>query len=95
MKTPIALGVVGIAVVIGFRCLPREVRGRLTSVIKHRISERFEHMMAELPAGFPPKLVMSVLPKLQAQNEQIIAMLREQNELLRGHQHSAAATTAP
>jgi hypothetical protein len=31
----------------------------------------------------PPKLVMSILPKLHAQNDQIIAMLREQNELLR------------
>ncbi len=95
MKTPIAIGVAGVAFAIAFRCLPREVRGRLTSVIKHRISEHFEHMIAELPEGFPPKLVMSVLPKLQAQNDQIIAMLREQNELLlREHQHTSAATTS-
>ncbi len=40
-------------------------------------------MMDSLPEGAPPKLILSVLPKLQAQNEQIIAMLREQNELLR------------
>ena len=39
--------------------------------------------MLSLPANAPPKLVMSILPKLQAQNEEIIAMLREQNELLR------------
>jgi hypothetical protein len=28
---------------------------------------------------------MSVLPRLQAQNDQIVALLREQNELLRRH----------
>jgi hypothetical protein len=32
---------------------------------------------------------MSVLPKLQAQNDQIVAMLREQNELLREQQRNA------
>jgi hypothetical protein len=45
--------------------------------------EGMEHMMANLPEGAPPKLVMSILPKRQAQNDQIIAMLREQNEFLR------------
>ena len=94
MKTQIAIGLVGVAGVIAFRCLPREVRGRLTSAIKHRISQHCEHMMADLPEGSPPKLVMSVLPKLQEQNDQIIVMLREQNELLREHQRSSAATTA-
>jgi hypothetical protein len=42
-----------------------------------------ERMMASLPDNAPPKLVMSILPKLQAQNEQIISMLTEQNEMLR------------
>ena len=36
----------------------------------------------------PPKLIMSVLPKLQVQNDQIIALLREQNELLRERPHA-------
>jgi hypothetical protein len=45
--------------------------------------ENMEQMMASLPEGSPPKLVMSILPKLQAQNDQILAILREQNELLR------------
>jgi hypothetical protein len=44
-----------------------------------------EHMMASLPDNSPPKLVMSVLPRLRDQNDQIIAMLREQNALLRKH----------
>ncbi len=94
MKTPIVLTVAGVAGVIAFRCLPREVRGRLGSIIKHRISQRCEHMLAGFPEGSPPKLVMSVLPKLQAQNDQIIAMLKEQNEILRERQHTSGATTA-
>ena len=48
-----------------------------------RMVEHMGRMMASLPEGAPPKLVASILPKLQTQNEQIIAMLREQNELLR------------
>jgi hypothetical protein len=47
-----------------------------------------KNMMANLPEDTPPKLIMSVLPKLQAQNEQIIVMLREQNELLRQNVHA-------
>jgi hypothetical protein len=44
-----------------------------------------EHVMASLPESSPPKLVMSVLPRLREQNDQIIAMLQEQNALLREH----------
>jgi hypothetical protein len=40
-------------------------------------------MMEGLPPDSPPKLVMSILPRLQQQNDEIIALLREQNELLR------------
>jgi hypothetical protein len=45
--------------------------------------QRMEHMMASLPENSPPKLIVSVLPRLRDQNEQMIAMLRDQNELLR------------
>ncbi len=93
MKTFIVLGVAGIASAIAFRCLPREMRGRLASGMKHRISERVEHIMAGLPEDFPPKLIMSVLPKLRVQNDQIIAMLQEQNELLRKQQRTSVAMT--
>ena len=86
MKPLTALGLVAVGGVIAFQCLPTEVRGRLTARVKDRMTKKMERMMASLPENAPPKLIMSVLPKLQAQNEQIIAMLREQNELLRGQQ---------
>jgi hypothetical protein len=40
-------------------------------------------MIEGLPADSPPKLVMSILPRLREQNDEMIALLREQNELLR------------
>jgi hypothetical protein len=56
--------------------------------------KRMEQMMASLPEGAPTKLVMSMLPRLQTQNDQIVAMLREQNDLLRQHVSSTGETRA-
>jgi hypothetical protein len=42
-----------------------------------------ERMMERMPPNSPPRLVMSTLPRLQQQNDEIITLLREQNELLR------------
>ncbi len=42
-----------------------------------------ERMMERMPPDSPPKLVMSILPRLREQNDEIVALLREQNELLR------------
>jgi hypothetical protein len=87
MKKLIALGLATVGGMIAFWCLSRQFRSRLTAVVRNRMIGGMEHMMASLPEGAPPKLVMSILPRLQAQNDQIIAMLREQNELLR-EQHT-------
>jgi hypothetical protein len=51
--------------------------------------KRMENVIAGLPENAPPKLVTSILPKLRAQNDQIITLLQEQNELLRRQQQSA------
>lgn len=88
MKTLFTLGAIAAGGVIAFRCLPRASRNRMTAAMKDRMLKRCEHLMASLPEEAPPKLIMSVLPKLQAQNDQVIAMLREQNALLREQQHA-------
>ncbi len=90
MKTLIALGAAAVAGTLAFRYLPQARRDRLTAAMKDRMMKHCEHMMASLPEEAPPKLIMSILPKLQAQNDQIIALLREQNELLRERQHVGA-----
>jgi hypothetical protein len=81
MNRSIVIGATVIGGVIAFRALRR----RLGSALGRRMLQHMQHMMASLPESSPPKLVMSVLPRLRDQNEQIIAMLREQNAFLRDH----------
>ena len=88
MKALVALGL-ATAGVAAFLCLPREARGRVTTAAGHWITERMEHMMAILPEGAPPKIIKSILPRLREQNDQIIALLQEQNALLREWQRTA------
>lgn len=83
MNRYIALGATVIGGVIAFRSLSKAPRRRLGSVLGRRMLRHMEHMMASLPDNSPPKLVVSVLPRLREQNDQIIAMLREQDTLLR------------
>lgn len=86
MKRFIALGAIVLGGAIAFQVLAREPRRRIGSAVRQRMLKRMERMMAGLPEGSPPRLVMSVLPHLREQNDEILRMLREQNELLRaGH----------
>ena len=89
MRRSIALGATVVGGVIALRSLSPAPRRRLTSAVSRRIRQRMERRMANLPEDAPPKLVMSVLPRLRDQNDQIISMLREQNELLREHVQTA------
>ena len=56
--------------------LAEEPRRRLNAAIGRRVLQRMEWMMASLPEDSPPRLAMSVLPRLREQNDQIIAMSR-------------------
>ena len=58
--------------------------GRTT--IRQRMMAR---MLEGMPSNSPPKLVMTILPRLQQQNDEIIALLRDQNELLRSQSQRA------
>lgn len=91
MRRSIAMGTAMAAMAaLAWRYLPRHAPaqngagrgGGLSGAMMRHLGR----MLAHMPDNAPPKLVMSVLPRLQAQNEQIIAMLREQNELLRRQQ---------
>jgi hypothetical protein len=83
MRGLLALGAVGIgALIAARRLLPSEGRhpARPEPTLRQRLMAR---MMEGLPPDSPPKLVISILPRLREQNDEIIALLREQNELLR------------
>ena len=85
MNRFIVFGAAVVGGVIAFRSLSGAPRRRVGTALGLRMLRHMEHMMASLPESSPPKLVMSVLPRLREQNDQIIAMLREQNALLREH----------
>ena len=84
-----AVGAAAVGGLIVYRCLPQETRDRLSAAVAHWMARHMEKMMANLPENTPPRLVMSILPRLRAQNDQIIAMLQEQNELLRRGKRTA------
>ena len=83
MKKSIALGTIVIGGVIALRAFSPTRRRRVRTAVRRRMLQRMEQVMASLPEDAPPKLVMSVLPRLREQNDRIIGLLREQNELLR------------
>jgi hypothetical protein len=68
----LAIGAAIGGVIAAGRFLRSKGRGRI-----------MERMMERMPPDSPPKLVMSILPRLREQNDEIVALLREQNELLR------------
>lgn len=80
-RFPVIVAIAGVAGFVGHKLSkqtgPRE--GGLT-VMRNKMMKK---MMASMPEDSPPKLVMSILPHLQAQNEEILALLKEQNDLLR------------
>jgi hypothetical protein len=85
IRRVLALGAVAVGGVIAAgRLLPsrgRGLEGRAGPTLRQRMMAR---MLEGLPPDSPPKLVMSILPRLREQNDEIIALLREQNEILRG-----------
>jgi hypothetical protein len=56
---------------------------RFATKLRQRLKSHMGRMMEVMPDGSPPRLVMSTLPRLAEQNDQILALLREQNALIR------------
>ncbi len=61
----------------------REPLSRFAAKMRERVRSHMGRMMEEMPEDSPPRLVMSTLPRLAEQNDQILALLREQNALMR------------
>ena len=64
------------------RTLLKRTRGGdpVRAPMQQRVIER---MLNAMPEDSPPKRIVSTLPRLQQQNEEIIALLKQQNEILR------------
>ena len=89
MSRSMALGTFVLAGVATLLVLSPDRRHRIGAGVRRRMIQRMEHMLAGLPEESPPKLIMTILPQLRKQNEEIIAMLREQNALLRDQQEKS------
>ncbi len=83
MNKLVGLGLVVAGGLIAVQAMSPVRRRRLGDAVRNRMLGRMERMMAGLPEGSPPKLIMSVLPQLRDQNNRILQMLQEQNDWLR------------
>ena len=77
----IIVALAGTAVLVGQQ-LGAQNRPRRNGCTEMR-NKMMKRMMAAMPEDSPPKLIMSILPRLKEQNEQILALLEEQRDLLR------------
>ena len=73
-------------VFVARRLLTAEGRERLSQRrerMMERMRERMSSMIESLPEDSPPRVVVSGIRRMQEQNEELLALLREQNDLLR------------
>ena len=76
----------------------RESMSQMPAAMRTRMMERMARMMEEMPEDLPPKVFMSSLRRLQEQNDELLALMREQNDLLRerlGAGQPSPSTNAP
>ena len=87
MKKVLLLMAILLGGVIAVRCLlPAEGRAGLSGLpaaMMGRMGRMVEACMEHMPDEAPPKVMMSGMRRMQEQNEQLIVLLREQNDLLR------------
>lgn len=61
----------------------RPLGHRLKAMIQKRLRAHMQRMLETMPEDSPPRLVMSVLPRLEEQNDEILALLRRHDVLVR------------
>jgi hypothetical protein len=77
----LTIAIAGAALLVGHQLLAQRRPQRAGfAAMRRKIMKR---MIDAMPEDSPPKLVMSILPRLQEQNDQILALLKEQTDLLR------------
>jgi uncharacterized membrane protein YccC len=60
-----------------------EARRRLATKARERFASHMEHMLNRMPEGSPPRLIMTTLPRLAEQNDEILALLHDHDTRLR------------
>jgi len=78
-RLPLTVVIAGAAFFLGQELARNRPQRDGFAALRRKMMKR---MMDAMPEDSPPKLVMSILPRLQEQNDQVLVMLKEQNELL-------------
>ena len=93
--TALAIGAAIASAMAVRRVLPAERRAKIRERVFRAPRAMMGWMMERMPGDAPPKVVMS---GMQEQNEQLLALLREQNDLLRERlplQESSSPSSSP
>ena len=77
--TAVALG----TVVAVRRLVPAERRTQLRESLAQMPATMMERCMESMPEDSPPKVMMSSMRRFEEQNDELLALSREQNKLLR------------
>ena len=65
------------------RLVPSERRTQLLESLTQMPMTMMERRMESMPEDSPPKVLMSTMRRFEEQNDEFVALLREQNKLLR------------
>ena len=65
------------------RVVPAERRAQLRESLLQMPATIMEQCMEAMPEDSPPKVMTSGIRRMQEQNDELVALFREQNELLR------------
>lgn len=84
MKTLLFLTVTAlVTTAVARRLVPAERRAELRESLVQMPGTVMERCMEAMPEDSPPKAMMSSMRQLEAQNDELVALLREQNKLLK------------
>jgi hypothetical protein len=88
--TAIALG----TVVAVRRLVPAERRTQLRESLAGMPAAMMERCMEGMPEDSPPKVMMSAMRRFEEQNDELLALVREQNKLMRKQTNILEAASA-
>ncbi len=96
--TGLAIGTAVVGAIVGTialrRALPAERRAQIRKDVSHISSSTLAKVKEHMPDQFAPMTIPSSIRRLQDQNEELLALIRDQNEMLREYHQSAEIPTA-
>jgi hypothetical protein len=92
--TGLTIGAAIVGTIVFRRALPAERRDRIRQGVSRASASTLERVKKRMPDEFAPMAVPSGIRHLQEQNEELLTLIREQNQLLREHQQNGEVSSA-